>query len=72
MTFTEKIEKALRIGLVKNTFDVYEIHSSEIKETMKLENIDLIIETTKSIVSLINNDNTLLEKEISELIDMVN
>jgi hypothetical protein len=72
MTFVEKVEKALEIGLIKNTFDNYELLSSEVKSQFVVEDIDNVILTSKKIINLINNDKTLFNKEISDLIEIIN
>jgi hypothetical protein len=47
MTFIEKVEKALEIGLVKNTFDNYELFSSDVRRELVAEDIGNVISTSK-------------------------
>ena len=72
MTFIEKVEKALEIGLVKNTFDNYELFSSDVRRELVAEDIGNVISTSKKIISLVNDDISLYDYEVSELINMVN
>jgi hypothetical protein len=72
MTFIEKVEKALEIGLVKNTFDNYELFSSDVRRELVAEDIGNVISTSKKILSLVNDDISLYDYEVSELINMVN
>ena len=71
MTLIEKVENILQVGLVKNTFSHYELFIPEIREEFDYDDIDDIINIGKSIVILINNDNTLIELEVSEIMKMI-
>ena len=71
MTTIEKIEEVLRAGLTKNTFGNYELLVPEIKEVLKFDELDSLIETSKKIVVLINEDNSRIDLETAELIEMV-
>ena len=72
MTFIENIEKAIEIGLVKNRFNKFELLISDIENNLVVENIDEVISISKKIVELINENDSYSNKEISELINLIN
>ena len=70
--FTERVEKVLKICINKGDDNLLYIWDEEVRNLFRWDDIEIIIETIKKILDMVNKDPRLYDYEVSDLIKMAN